>query len=1098
MVTTNAMFPCKVFTIIGSHHLKLNLKHFVKAALDEIRSNFDTFVHQGSGWTLKSVDTLDMKLTKFKYFSGGNSTKKISVKACIDVVGVPDQECFFYAVAAGLLKAKRNAHRASLYHDIVDTLKCSNVFAPVDLKGIYEFEKKTGISINVFAQTQSIVHPIYHTRFKTKPFHVNLLLKSGHYYTVRNLPALVGAQMKRNRCKTYVCPYCLCYYVNKQKYERHMELCTKGLQKICLPNDKYVFFKAYKRMTEAPFVIYCDIESICLPLEPVKSGKGCIAKGSHVPISVCAYRVCKPNPDYNSEKPFLFTGEKCIEKFFEYLQNQVFEIRSIMSCYTPIKMTKVDEENFKKATHCNFCQLKFDSSVKKCRDHCHLSGKYRRALCDTCNLNRADKFVLPRVYVFAHGLQNYDAHFFLSKCNVLKSKFGVSLLPKTEEKMLSFSFSCFEFKDTYMFLKASLANLVKLLKDKGEENFKNMRKFLPDEQDFQLMLRKGVFPYSYLDSQKKLLDSFLPPKEAFFNDLSEEHISDDEYKFAHSVWDAMGCETFKDYLETYLITDVLLLADVFENFRTKCLEDYELDAAHYVSSAQFTFDAFLRFSKCKLDTFDDVDKYLFVKNAIRGGVSQISKRKAEANNKYLPYYDSSIPSKYILYIDANNLYGYSMCQPLPTGGLRWMEHDELDLAKIMSMPYDGPSGCFVQVSFSYPNHLHNSHSDLPLAPHHISIKYSELSNYSKSIVDNHSLKNSVNKKKLLTSFLPKPYYILHYRLLQFYVLQGLKVEEIHSGLMFNQSRVMKSYVDLNTSKRAEATNNFDSNFFKLLSNSLFGKTIERIDSKLSGKLLSDADKVAKYASRPTFKSAKKINDDLVAIMLSHASLKLDKPSYLGPAILDLAKLKLYEMHYNQIKKFYGRKATLLFTDTDSLMYEIETDDLYNDLTKMGDYFDFSNYPINHPNYSTTNKRVPGFFKDETGGIPIKKFIGLRSKMYCYQTVDEENKSTEEKMAKGVPRHIIQNKLSIKRYENVLHNSGKEADIFSCIRSEKHAVYTKKLVKSTLCAFDDKRYLLDNINSVPYGHCTLKKENEKAYRIQLYEHEATVHKHWPNS
>lgn len=212
------------------------------------------------------------------------------------------------------------------------------------------------------------------------------------------------------------------------------------------------------------------------------------------------------------------------------------------------------------------------------------------------NFLYADRPHVPKIFVFAHGLKNYDSHFLLSECYCFchGTATEVYMLPKTEEKMLSFSMWPFQFKDTYSFLAESLSALTDSLVQKGRDKFEKIMKYMPKDVDIDLFFRKGVFPYSYLDNYTKLEERDIPPRECFFSDLTEQHVSMKDYKFAKRVWRELSCGNLRDYMEAYLITDVLLLADVFENFGSNCLLDYGLDPAHYLSSAHFTMDAFLR------------------------------------------------------------------------------------------------------------------------------------------------------------------------------------------------------------------------------------------------------------------------------------------------------------------------------------------------------------------------------------------------------------------------------------------------------------------------------------------------------------------------
>ena len=199
-----------------------------------------------------------------------------------------------------------------------------------------------------------------------------------------------------------------------------------------------------------------------------------------------------------------------------------------------------------------------------------------------------------------------------------------------------------------------------------------------------------------------------------------------------------------------------------------------------------------------------------------------------------------------------------------------------------------------------------------------------------------------------------------------------------------------------------AKNAFEKDFFKLLNNSVFGKTMENIRKRVDVRLVTDKKKLSKLASKPTFVNSKIFSEDHFAVHKRKEILKLDRPAYLGMCILDLSKTLMYEFHYSYIKRRYDDKAKLLFTDTDSLCYEIQTKDIYNELWENKELFDNSDYPKYSQHYSSENKKVIGKFKDEAAGMPIKEFIGLRSKMYSY--VKENNKN--EKTARGIRKYVI--------------------------------------------------------------------------------------------
>ena len=437
-----------------------------------------------------------------------------------------------------------------------------------------------------------------------------------------------------------------------------------------------------------------------------------------------------------------------------------------------------------------------------------------------------------------------------------------------------------------------------------------------------------------------------------------------------------------EYHDLYLKSDILLLADVFENFRRTCLEYYKLDPCHYFTSPGLSWDAMLKMTNIKLELMTDIDMFQFIEKGMRGGVSYIAHRHALANNKYLKKFDERLPSKYIMYLDANNLYGWAMSQYLPTGGFRWMTEKEIDKIDLAKYKDNCRKGLILEVDLEYPKKLHDLHNDYSLAPEKIKVAKNMLSEYAKNIAKKYNISTGL-VYKLIPTLSNKEKYVLHYRNLQLYTDLGLKITKVDRVFEFNQSPWMKEYIDFNTQKRTNAKNAFEKDFFKLMNNSVFGKTMENLRKRVNVRLVTDEKKLLKLTSKPTYVSSKIFNENLVAVHKIKETLVLNRPAYVGMCILDLSKTLMYDFHYNYIKQKYGSKAKLLFTDTDSLTYEIETEDVYRDFWNDKDKLDNSDYPENSPFYDNTNKKVIGKFKDEAAGIPITEFVGLRSKMYSY-------------------------------------------------------------------------------------------------------------------
>ena len=182
-----------------------------------------------------------------------------------------------------------------------------------------------------------------------------------------------------------------------------------------------------------------------------------------------------------------------------------------------------------------------------------------------------------------------------------------------------------------------------------------------------LMSQKGV----HSDCFEKFDQTELPSKEQFFSILNDQHVTNEEYDHARTVWKTFDIKTMGEYHDLYLKSGVLLLADVFESFRKTCLQYYKLDPCHYFTRPGLSWDAMLKMTNIKLELMTNVDMFQFIEKGMRGGVSYIANRYGKANNKYMEKYDEESPSKYIMYLDANNLYGWEMSQYLPTGNFRW-------------------------------------------------------------------------------------------------------------------------------------------------------------------------------------------------------------------------------------------------------------------------------------------------------------------------------------------------------------------------------------------------------------------------------------------
>ena len=366
-------------------------------------------------------------------------------------------------------------------------------------------------------------------------------------------------------------------------------------------------------------------------------------------------------------------------------------------------------------------------------------------------------------------------------------------------------------------------------------------------------------------------------------------------------------------------------------------------------------------------------------------------------------------------------------------------------------------GFIFEVDLDYPESLWDTHNDYPLAPEKIKIDKIE---------------------KLICSFLPKKHYVLHYKNLKQYLKEGMILKKVHRGIKFYQKPWMEPYIRKNTDLRKDAKNAFEKDFFKLMNNSVFGKTIENIRKRQNVILVDDRKLANKLSSKPNFDPATIFDENLLAVHMKKTEVYFNKPIYVGQAILDLSKTLMFDFHYNYIRKKYGNKAELLFTDTDSLMYLIQTDDFYHDIKQdIKNKFDTSDYPENHPSGIKTdvNKKVIGKFKDEAAGRQITHFVGLRPKLYTLKV--EEKKEGEEKTkgekkakgenkgeidkAKGVKECVIKKSLSFEEYKKCLFTEDELMKKMNIIRSQNHEIFSMTVNKVALSANDDKRLICSN-------------------------------------
>ena len=1077
-------FNAGPFTVINSDQISESIDNAIEKILELIAG----WLSEGSGWVFELVLSHNINIVSYFPLRGTSYIKlpeelRHPMKTLVNPKN-EDNRCFLWCHNRYLNPLKVHPERITKAdRESVKKLDYTGVTFPVTLSDMKKIEKQNQININVFGWHsgsgggKGMAYPI---RISETNFtdHLELLWieegEKSHYVLIKNFNQFMT--FTKHVGRKYFCLRCLHCCSSARVLENHKQDCLaiNGTQAIKMPEaGSKIYFKNHKKMLPVPFVIYADFEAITEKIDGCQPSDGQSYTSTYQSHKACSYGyklVCRYDNRYS--KPVeIYRGEDCIEKFIMKMLSEVKDCQRIVreQFQKPLVMTDKNERDYQNSTKCHICKIKFNEqkpSKQKVRDHCHITGKYRGAAHSDCNLKlaiSAEKLEIPVIF---HNLKGYDCHFIMQKIGDLVRQdvnIDVGVIASNFEKYIGFRLgNHLTFIDSFSFMSQSLDRLSSNLSD---DAFFYSKKAFPNDDQFRLIKRKGVYPYDYMDSFQRFSERSLPRIEDFYSILNDTNISESDYSHAKRVWSAFQIKDLGDYHDLYLRTDVLLLADVFENFRSTCLKYYGLDPCHYYSAPGLSWDALLKMTWINLDLITDLDQQLFIEKGMRGGISTITHRHAVANNKYMKDYNPEVESSYIMYLDANNLYGWAMSKSLPFKDFKWLPPEDFILDNYTDYTR---KGVILEVDLEYPEELHHLHNDYPLAPEKILVSDDMLSKYCKDLKDSENI-SSGRVHKLVPNLRNKEKYVLHYRNLQLYLSLGMKLTKIHRVLEFTQKPWMKRYIDFNTEKRKMAKNSFEKDFFKLMNNSVFGKIMENLRKRSNIKLETDPDHLLKLTRQPMYVSSKIFDENLVGVQMKKERLVLDKPSYVGFCILDMSKTLMYDFHYNYIRKKYP-EAKLLFTDTDSLFYHIKAEDIYSDFFKDKDLFDNSDYPKSSKFFFAENKKVIGKFKDEAAGDPIIEFVGLKSKMYSYKTENKENKT-----AKGVKKNVIKSQLCLSDYRDTLFNCTTMRHKMRTIKSEYHQISSYQINKVSLSPFDDKRYILDDgISSYVYGQHKIKK------------------------
>ena len=375
--------------------------------------------------------------------------------------------------------------------------------------------------------------------------------------------------------------------------------------------------------------------------------------------------------------------------------------------------------------------------------------------------------------------------------------------------------------------------LEKMAKFLPQEKFRNLDRCFSDysAENRSLIDQKGYYPYSYFDNFDKFLDTKLPSRDQWKDSLRNGAImaTQEDWKHADNVFQTLGCLNLGDYLDLYLKTDTLILACVFEEFRSLCYKTYGLDSAHYFTCSHLSGDAFLKTCQADIELLTDREHLEMVENMIRGGVASVFDKKFfKANNRYVTDHNYNDYNTYGVLLDANNLYGGVMEKlPLPLSSFE--ANQNIDLNKILETTKDSEEGYFLGIDLHYSDKLLDGHQDFPLAPTKERIYYKGLGEKQQELLEIMGETRPYRQgKKLIQTLSDKSNYNVHYITLKLFASLGMEVKNVLRFLKFKQSCWLKPYMELNTVRRKESRNKFEESFFKLMNNPCYGKTLESL------------------------------------------------------------------------------------------------------------------------------------------------------------------------------------------------------------------------------------------------------------------------------
>ncbi|MDP2750689.1 MAG: DNA polymerase [Nanoarchaeota archaeon] len=700
---TKASIPFRSPNFLANASMEKNVTKNISASFLHQQKSMEEFMRSGSNWQFSKSLAFDVEVCALSPIVAGSQKQTIKSdetklnmsdfknKKFLYNPSNKDKKCFLYCIAYALYSQKqKNSDKKedSRLEKHFKRFNTDKISFPISIQGIKRFlklNKALNIKINIlFRDKKGNVYPYEYGLGEGEKI-INLLMvcrennknsSANHFVLIKDTDKYLRkiytyADRKNTYNTTFFCLHCLNSFSNKKVLEDHKKLClvNKPRQEIT-PNEgeNIIKFKNFEKTHPIEFCAFLDFEAVlpstgeyCKTCESLK----CRCDNSYTHIlndqhaMGYSFMILGPNDKIIHEHSYI--GENAAEHFVTHLLNEEKRwIKKLLEKYEDMTMTKEDIIKHEQSTNCYLCNAKFsDLSVAKCRDHSHVTSHFLGSACNSCNMRRRKQ---SSIKIFCHNASRYDMQFIISCLGNFGDEIkNLRVLPFNGENFRTIAFNSFEFLDSLAFLQNSLSNLCSDLKDTNpdysilKQTFlvKTKNKF--DSEKFKLLLQKSYYPYEYCTSIEKMRKTTkMPKRKYFYSSLTEKSITENEYAFAKPVWHIFECKNLLDYCRIYCKLDVVLLAEVFQQFRKNMHSFSGLDPAHYLSLPGYSYDSMLKLTGCKITLPCDISMIQLLEDCKRGGMSFIGTRHLKPTTATdEPGKHSGVESSEIVYIDAN-------------------------------------------------------------------------------------------------------------------------------------------------------------------------------------------------------------------------------------------------------------------------------------------------------------------------------------------------------------------------------------------------------------------------------------------------------------